>query len=282
MTSKRSGIERGIFNRTERLLGAEPMDRLGELRVLIMGVGGVGSWCAESLVRTGVGHVTIVDSDRVCITNVNRQLMATMQTVGMVKVDALRERLLAINPKADVTALQMIYTADTADKFDLDSYDYVVDAIDSLQDKALLILNATRSRARFYSSMGAALKMDPTRIKVAEFWKVKGCPLGAALRRKFKRQKTYPAHKFQCIYSDELLPNAGANSTCGTSACMCPKAKDGPGDPDLLNHEWCSSKAQINGTLAHITAIFGFTLAGLIVQDAVERLAQEVPEDSRI
>lgn len=265
--TERRGIEKGIFNRTERLVGASAMDRLTEARVLVVGVGGVGSWCAESLVRTGVRRVTIVDSDRVCITNVNRQLMATMGTVGMVKVEALKDRLLSINPKAEITALQKIYTADTADDFDLDSYDYVVDAIDSLQDKALLILRACRSKAKFYSSMGAALKVDPTKVAVAEFWKVRGCPLGAALRRRFKKQHTLPARKFKCIYSEELMTNLGGNTTCGTSACMCPKAKDGPGDPSLLNHEWCSSKAQINGTLAHITAIFGFTLAGLIVQD---------------
>lgn len=263
------GIEKAIYNRAERLLGPDAMERIGEKRVIIFGVGGVGSWTAESLVRSGVRHLTIVDSDRVCITNVNRQNMATMQTVGMVKVEALRERLLAINPKADILALQKIYTEETADDFAIDTYDYIVDAIDSLQDKALLILRATRTKARFFSSMGAALKIDPTRVSVAEFWKVKGCPLGAALRRRFKHNKTFPARKFKCVYSDELLPNLGQSHACGTSACLCPKAENGPGDPDLLNHEWCSSKAQINGSLAHITAIFGFTIAGMIVQDIV-------------
>jgi len=115
--------------------------------------------------------------------------------------------------------------------------------------------------------MGAALKLDPTRIKVAEFWKVQGDPLARALRNRFKKEKTFPRHKFLCVYSDELLKNLGQNATCGTEQCMCPKAKNGPGDPGLLNHEWCSSKAQINGTLAHITAIFGFMLAGLVLQD---------------
>ena len=248
------------------------MERIAQKRVIIFGVGGVGSWCAESLVRSGFRHLTIVDSDRVCITNVNRQLMATMKTVGQVKVDALKERLLSINPKAEITALQKIFTAETAAEFDLGSYDYIIDAIDSLKDKAALILLSTSTPPkgagpRFFSSMGAALKMDPTRIKVAEFWKVQGDPLARALRNKFKKDKSFPRHKFQCIYSDELLKNLGQNATCGTEKCMCPKAKNGPGDPDLLNHEWCSSKAQINGTLAHITAIFGFMLAGLVLQD---------------
>ena len=261
------GIERGLFNRTELLVGSDVMDAVVATRAIIFGVGGVGSWCAECLVRSGVGKITIVDSDRVCVTNVNRQLMATTKTVGQVKVEALKARLLEINPKAQITALQKIYDKESADDFDLDGYDYIVDAIDSLKDKALLILRACQTKAVFFSSMGAALKMDPTQIRVAEFWKVRGCPLGAALRKKFKHMKVRPAHKFRCVYSEELLDNRGRNRTCGTSACMCPKAKVGPGDAALVNHEWCSSKAQINGTMAHITAIFGFTIAGMVLDD---------------
>ena len=270
-------IEQAIFRRSELLLGDEAMSRIGEKRVIIFGVGGVGSWCAESLIRSGIRKLTIVDSDRVCITNINRQLMATTKTVGQVKVEALKERLLSINPSAEITALQQIFTAETAESFQLDSYDYIIDAIDSLKDKVLLILMATslpprrgdRRGAQFFSSMGAALKLDPTRIKTAEFWKVQGDPLARALRKRFKRDGQYPKRKFQCVYSDELLENKGHNATCGTEQCMCPKAKNGPGDPNLLNHEWCSSKAQINGTLAHITAIFGFMLAGLVIQNTV-------------
>lgn len=240
-----------IFNRAERLLGAEAMQALGRKRVIVFGVGGVGSWCAESLIRTGIVHLTLVDSDTVCETNINRQLMATTETVGRVKVDALRERLLTINPEAEITARHCFYNAETAAEFDLSDYDYVVDAIDSLQDKALLILNACRSRARLFSSMGAALKLDPTRIAVAEFWNVKGCPLGAALRRKFKKRQQYPSRKFKCVYSDELLPNLGRND------------------------EPLGYKAQINGSLAHITAIFGFTLAGLITEHIVKGCADK-------
>ena len=238
-------IDSAIFRRSELLRGNEAMDRIAQKRVIIFGVGGVGSWCAESLVRSGI-----------------------RQTVGQVKVDALKERLLSINPKAEITALQQIFSEETAESFELDTYDYIIDAIDSLKDKAALILLACKTKAKFFSSMGAALKLDPTRIKVTEFWKVQGDPLARALRKKFKSQKLFPKRKFQCVYSDELLENRGQNATCGTEQCMCPKAKNGPGDQSLLNHEWCSSKAQINGTLAHITAIFGFMLAGLVVQDA--------------
>ncbi|MDE6856713.1 MAG: tRNA threonylcarbamoyladenosine dehydratase [Muribaculaceae bacterium] len=231
------------FDRTALLVGDEAMGRIARARVILFGVGGVGSWVAESLVRTGIRHITLVDSDRVAPTNVNRQMPATSETIGEIKTEAARRRLLAINPEADVTTLTLFYDAETAPQIDLAEYDYIVDAIDSLKDKALLILNATRSGRKFFSSMGAALKMDPTRIKVGEFWSVKGCPLARALRQRFKKEKTYPARKFTCVYSDELLENKGQTE------------------------ETCDYKARINGSLCHITAIFGMTIAGEIIKD---------------
>ena len=273
------GLERGLFNRAELLLGSDVMEAVVGTRAIVFGVGGVGSWCAECLVRSGVGKLTIVDSDRVCVTNINRQLMATTKTVGQVKVEVLKNRLLEINPDAEITALQKIYDQETADEFDLNQYDYIIDAIDSLKDKALLILRACQTRAVFFSSMGAALKMDPTKICVAEFWKVRGCPLGAARREKFKHVKMKPAHKFRCVYSEELLENRGPNHVCGTAANMCPKVIDGPGDPALVSHEWCSSKAQVNGSMAHITAIFGFTIAGLVLDDIYRKTLENAESD---
>ena len=227
------------FRRNELLLGSETMERIAQKRVIIFGVGGVGSWCAESLVRSGISRLTIVDSDCVSVTNINRQLMATTKTVGQVKVDALKERLLSINPKAEITALQQVFSEETAENFQLDTYDYIIDAIDSLKDKATLILLACQQHAKLFSSMGAALKLDPTRIKVTEFWKVKGDPLARALRNRFKKDKTFPKRKFLCIYSDELLKNQM------------------PVDPEDRG----------NGSIVHITAIFGLMLAGLVVQD---------------
>lgn len=262
-------VNKGIFQRTELLLGNEKMDKLSQKKVIIFGIGGVGSWCAESLVRTGIQHITIVDSDRVCVTNINRQLHATTKSVGKVKTEVLRERLLEINPQAEITAVQKIYNKDTHDFFHIETYDYIVDAIDSLSSKIHLIRMATRTNGVFFSSMGASLKVDPTRIKVAEFWKVNGCPLGSMLRKKI-RQGDLPAKKFLCVYSNEVLENKGEGSSCGTDKCLCPKSKVGPGDPDLADHEWCSKKATINGTTAHITAIFGFTLAGLVIQSIYE------------
>ncbi|MCK9640442.1 MAG: tRNA threonylcarbamoyladenosine dehydratase [Prolixibacteraceae bacterium] len=258
-------FNRGIFQRTELLLGKERMERIMSKNVIIFGIGGVGSWCAESLVRSGIQRLTLVDSDRVCVTNINRQLHATMHTVGEVKTEALKKRLLEINPAAEIQSIQKIYNRDNHDFFELDKYDFIIDAIDSLSNKTHLIRQATKTNAVFFSSMGASLKLDPTKIRVAEFWKVIRCPLAAKIR-KMIRKGELPAKEFMCVFSEELLENYGSGSSCGTDKCLCPKAAKGPGDPDLADHEWCSQKAVINGTLAHITAIYGFTLAGLVIQ----------------
>lgn len=255
-----------IFNRSTLLLGNACMDRLQRARVIIFGLGGVGSWCAESLVRTGVHDLTIVDSDRVCVTNINRQIQATCSTVGQVKTEALRSRLLDINPAARIQAIQKVYSRETEGDFDLDAYDFVVDAIDSLHCKARLLYHASRSRAKVFSAFGAACKLDPTKVRTDEFRQVKGCPLGSKLRKLMRRANMLPAKDVWVVYSDEVLPNAGQASACGTAACLCPRAASGPGEPALLNHEWCSQKAVINGSLAHITGIFGLTLAGLVIQ----------------
>jgi tRNA A37 threonylcarbamoyladenosine dehydratase len=258
--------KKGIFQRTELLVGKERMEKIMSKNVIIFGIGGVGSWCAESLIRSGIHRLTIVDSDRVCMTNINRQSHATTLTVGEVKTDALKKRLLEINPSAEINAIQKIYNKDNHDFFELNKYDFIIDAIDSLGSKTHLIRQATRANAVFISSMGASLKLDPTKIRVAEFWKVIGCPLAAKIRKMIKKGDL-PAKKFRCIYSDELLENKGSGSSCGTEKCLCPKTKNAPGDPELANHEWCSQKAVINGTVAHITAIYGFTIAGLVIQD---------------
>ena len=216
------------FERTEALIGPEGMQTLRDARVILFGVGGVGSWCAEALVRSGIGHLTLVDSDCVEASNLNRQLMATVPSLGRPKVEVMRERLLSICPEADILALQRRYHA--GEDFALDGYDAIIDAIDSLSDKAALILEGTATAGRFYSSMGAARKIDPTQVRVAEFWEVRGCPLGAALRKKLRKAGTLPSKPFRCVYDEEVLVSE-------------------------------------KGTLAHITGIFGLTLAGLVIQD---------------
>ncbi len=190
------------------------------------------------MIRSGIGHLTIVDSDCVDASNINRQLPALASTVGRPKVEVLRERFLDINPEVDIVALQERYTPESADGFGLQGYDYVIDCIDSIPDKMDLILRCTQKTDGmvFCSSMGAARKMDPLQVRVSEFWRVDGCPLAATLRKRMRKQKRFPERKFQCVWSPER---------CDDSA---PK-----------------------GTMMPVTATFGLTLASLVIRDAARR-----------
>lgn len=277
-----SPLESGMQRRTELLLGKENLSRIQSAKVIIFGVGGVGSWCAEGLVRSGIRNMTIVDSDRVCVTNCNRQLMATSQSVGKVKVEVLRDRLLEINPSANITALQKIYDAESAESFHMEEYDFIVDAIDSLKEKADLILRATAlpKHITFVSSMGAALRSDPFMVRKAEFWKVKGDPLARAIRNKFKHLKVFPARKFQCVYSEEPpMKNLGVNKACSTDICQCAKTKQldeeahkaENAESMQAEHDWNATKAQINGSLCHITATFGMAICSIIINHIIEK-----------
>lgn len=260
-----------IHARTRLLLGQDVFHRLRSAKIILFGVGGVGSWCAEGLVRSGVEDLTLVDSDRIAPSNVNRQLMATVDTIGQVKVEALKEHLLRINPDARITARQELYSRETAGAFDLDAYDYVIDCIDALKDKIALILHASASQATFFSSMGAALKVDPTQVRVAEFFSVRGCPLGSMLRKRIRQGGVLPAKPFLCVYSEEVLPNrgsgvngglpAGAGSGCDVTGGGDPTAETDPGH----------GKNALNGSIAPITALFGFTLSGLVIRDIYRR-----------
>ena len=233
-----------IFLRSEALLGHENMAKLAQTRVILFGVGGVGSWCAEALIRSGVGHLTMVDPDAVCYSNINRQLPATIDSVGKPKVEVLRERLQTINPDAEITAIQEAFHKDNAESFQLASYDFVIDAIDSLEDKAQLILAATAlPNVTIFSSMGAARKLDLTKIQTSEFWKVHGCPLAKALRNWFKKNHLFPERKFSCVFSDErdAIVRRKENVDFGTS----------------------------KGTVMHITAAFGLQLASLLINHTI-------------
>ena len=226
-----------IFSRSEALLGAERLQRLRTIRVIIFGVGGVGSACAEALVRSGLTHLTIVDDDTVQPSNLNRQLMATTLTLGQPKVEALRERLLAINPEAEIVAIQKRYTPETSFNFQLFAecsevpFDFIIDAIDSVADKTDLIIRASRVRgAKVFSSMGAALRLDPTQVRVAELFDVKGDALAKAVRERMKRLQVYPNKKIRCVYSLEQ-----------------------------------AQRCETRGSLMPVTATFGLTLAGLVL-----------------
>lgn len=276
------------LHRSELLLGSEGLDRLAQARVILFGVGGVGSYCAEALVRTGVGHLTLVDNDLICITNVNRQIQATAGNVGQVKVYALRDRLLEIRPDADVVAVPKPWDVDTRDGFDLGAYDYVIDAIDSLNNKVELLRAAHASGARVFSAMGAASKLDPTRIQVASIWDTKGCRLARLVRSRLRRRGF--DGDFLSVFSDEPVRDVqidGADEGCGTDACFCPKKPPSahPGDPDAplpVAHEWCSTKARINGSLVHMTATFGMVLAGLVIQDVMSTAVPPVAKGGEI
>lgn len=220
-----------MFTRTIQLLGEEGFRALQNARVILFGVGGVGSWCAETLLRTGIGHLTIVDFDKVDMTNLNRQIVATYDNIGRSKVFEMQKRLLKIAPKANIQAIELQYNTDTADSFNLAQYDIVIDAIDMVDCKTLLLYRATQTGRKVYSSMGAGRKTDPRKIRTAEFWEVKGCPLARALRTKMKKTNLLPTSRIQCVYSEEI------------------------------------SSSQ--GTLAPIVGIFGMTLASLVINDLV-------------
>ena len=218
-----------MFTRTIQLLGEDGFRALQNARVILFGVGGVGGWCAEALLRTGIGHLTIVDFDKVDTTNLNRQVVATHENIGQSKVFEMQKRLLSIAPQADIQAIERQYNANTADTFDLAQYDIMVDAIDMVECKALLLYRATQAGCKVFSSMGAGRKTDPQKIRTAEFWKVQGCPLARALRTKMKKANLLPAAKIQCVYSEEIS-----------------------GD---------------QGTLAPIVGVFGMTLASIVIND---------------
>ena len=218
-----------MFTRTIQLLGEEGFRALQNARVILFGVGGVGGWCAEALLRTGIGHLTIVDFDKVDTTNLNRQVVATHDNIGQSKVFEMQKRLLSIAPQADIQAIERQYNAATADTFDLAQYDIVVDAIDMVECKALLLYRATQAGCKVYSSMGAGRKTNPQKIRTAEFWTVQGCPLARALRTKMKKANLLPAAKIQCGYSEEIS-----------------------GD---------------QGTLAPVVGVFGMTLASMVIND---------------
>lgn len=239
------------FSRSALLLGSSVMDLMARTKVIVFGIGGVGSWAVEALVRTGIGNITIVDADCVAPSNINRQAQADIATIGIPKTVAMMQKLQLLNPAANIDAVNMIYTAETADEFDLEQYDYVIDAIDSLADKQLLLERASMAvRPVLFSSMGAALKLDPGKIEVAEFWKVYGCPLAAALRSRIRKSGRPLGKKFLCVFSSERLQNRPE------AICALPK--------DVAMK---FGKVATNGSVCHITASFGMRLAGLVISD---------------
>jgi tRNA A37 threonylcarbamoyladenosine dehydratase/predicted adenine nucleotide alpha hydrolase (AANH) superfamily ATPase len=244
-----------LFQRLALITGAEILKKLEQTSVLIVGIGGVGSWCAEALVRSGVGKIGLVDSDIVCITNINRQTQATSRTVGNVKVEALQQRLLEINPHCEVTAWQKVFSRENAAEFGIEKADYVIDAIDSLAHKLDLIETASAAGVKFFSSMGMAQKLDPTRLKTADIWETHGCPLARLIRQGLRKRGF--TGSFTVVYSDESLErHKDIAISCGSDNCLC-------------NGEWCGGKKVINGSAVTVTAPAGMALASLVLRDVM-------------
>lgn len=252
-----------VFNRLHLLTGTDGYNALKNTRVLLVGVGGVGSWCGEALVRSGIGHLTIVDSDKVCETNINRQLPATNQTVGQLKVEVLARRFKDLNLDCDVLARAEIFSEENVESFNLDSYDYIIDAIDSLDGKFSLIKHSLRSKATLFASMGAACKSDPSRIKVAKMKDTYACPLARIMRNRLKREGIRNPN-FKVVFSDELLENyCLADEPALQEACTC------CADGNIETVYTAGKKA--NGSLVFVTGVFGFNLAALVFNDVLKK-----------
>jgi tRNA A37 threonylcarbamoyladenosine dehydratase len=254
-----------MFQRLSLLTGAGVLGALEKTRVCVFGLGGVGGWCAEALARSGIGRIDIVDSDRICVTNINRQVQATSRTVGLSKAETLGERLLEINPRCSVHPWEQVFSRDNAGIFGIEKADYCIDAIDSLAFKLDLIEYALAAGSRLFSSMGMAQKLDPTRIKTASIWDTRGCPL-ARLVRQGLRKRGFTGD-FTVVYSDERLPLRGDIPVfCGSGGgrCLCPAG----GDRDI---EWCAGKKVINGSAVTVTAAAGLILASLVIRDVYGR-----------
>jgi len=257
-----------FFQRLSLLVGQNAAATLQESRVIVFGLGGVGSWCAEALVRSGIGKISLVDSDSVCPSNINRQLQATSSTIGRLKTEALEERLKDINPSCEIMSFPRVFSAETADAFDIPGADYVIDAIDSLTHKLSLIEAAHACGTKFFSSMGMARKLDPTLIKTADVWKTSGCPL-ARLVRYGLRKRGFRGH-FTAVYSPERIPNAESSSAPPLFSEDLSRE-----DHNNPTSTWDAGKKVINGTAVTVTATAGLVLASLVIQDVVKPEVRE-------
>ncbi len=234
------------FSRTELLLGKENMEKLAAARVCIFGIGGVGGYVAEALARSGVGHLELVDNDVVCLSNLNRQIIATHETLGQYKVDVMKERILSINPDAEVKVHKCFYLPETRAQFEFANYDYVVDAIDTVAGKIALVLQAEESGTPVISSMGAGNKLDPAGFQVADIFQTTVCPLAKVMRRELKKRGV---KKLKVVYSKEL-PVAVQN------------------DAESLQS---SSRRSIPGSIAFVPSVAGLIIAGEVVKDLINQ-----------
>jgi tRNA A37 threonylcarbamoyladenosine dehydratase len=243
------------FSRTQLLFGKEAMDKLADSRVAIFGIGGVGGHAAETLIRSGVGAVDLIDDDKICLTNVNRQLFATRKTVGQYKVDVAKERLEEINPDCKVTTYKMFFTPDTADNFDFSQYDYVIDAIDTVTGKLALVKECQSVGTPIICSMGAGNKLDPTAFMVADIYETSVCPLARTMRTELRKRGV---KSLKVVYSKEkpITPIDDMTISC-RQHCICP-----PGTARK-----CTQRRQVPGSNAFVPAAVGLIIAGEVIKD---------------
>lgn len=243
------------FSRTQLLIGEAAINKLQKSRVAVFGIGGVGGYVCEALVRSGVGAFDLVDDDKVCLTNLNRQIIATRKTVGKYKADVMKERMLDINPDVDVRIHRCFFLPENADDFPFDEYDYVVDAVDTVTAKIELILRAKAHNVPIISAMGAGNKLDPGRFKIADIYQTSVCPLARVMRRELKKRHV---KNLKVVYSDEqpIRPLEDMSISCRTG-CICP-----PG----AQHK-CTERRDITGSTAFVPAVAGLMIAGEIVKD---------------
>lgn len=247
------------FSRTELLFGKEAMDKLAGSKVAVFGIGGVGGYVCEALVRSGVGAFDLIDDDKVCLTNLNRQIIATRSTVGKYKTDVMRDRMLDINPNVEVEVHKCFFLPENADDFPWDSYDYVVDAVDTVTAKIALVMKSKEKNIPIISSMGAGNKLDGSQFKVADIYKTKVCPLAKVMRRELKKRGV---KKLKVVYSEEIptRPIEDMAISCRNN-CICP-----PG----AEHK-CTERRDIPGSVAFVPSVAGLIIAGEVAKDLIRR-----------
>ena len=243
------------FSRTELLFGKEAMEKLAHSRVAVFGIGGVGGYVCEALVRSGVGAFDLIDDDKVCLTNLNRQIIATRSTVGKYKTDVMMERMKDINPDVEVQVHKCFFLPENADSFPFQDYDYVVDAVDTVTAKISLVMKAQEAGVPIISSMGAGNKLDASAFRVADIYKTKVCPLAKVMRRELKKRGV---KKLKVVYSEEqpTRPLEDMGISCRTN-CICP-----PG----AKHK-CTERRDIPGSTAFVPSVAGLIIAGEVVKD---------------
>ncbi len=247
------------FSRSQLLLGEDNMKKIFQAKVAIFGIGGVGGYVAEALARTGIGSFVLVDDDKVCLTNINRQIIATRKTVGQYKAQVMRDRILEINPDAEVEVRRCFYLPENAHEFDFSEYSYVVDAVDTVTAKLEIIVQAKEKNVSVISCMGAGNKLDPTKIQVADIYKTTMCPLAKVMRRECKKRGI---RKLKVVYSTEktVKPLEDMSISCRTN-CICP-----PG----AKHK-CTERRDIPGSVAFVPSVAGLIIAGEVIKDIMDK-----------